>query len=353
MREFTVLSSCLLVEDIAEAARQKLIASTFLAWLFEETMESNQQMIHSRVTEKLQAFGAIQQHHQPIDVTHLSSTLMKKNFAAIRWLSRHYGVQCVLTVLPPHGSMKKEESQLLLFPITWANMDALELLRSVIASFRSNEDFETHMTGNETRRVHIYIDHSNITFSARDMTGTLINRRHLVELIEDGRTIEKRMAAESVPHRMKKDVVAAWNELGYTGSIVGRVAGQTEQNVDELIHTAMMTDAAKTYITPRKAVICTGDGNKNEGRPSNFPDTVTCLLQKGWLVELWSFEKSLNRMWLRFTDHYPEQFVIKYFDEVSRLNVICFEEKRAQIENFLLFSLVGCRGSGRKILIKV
>lgn len=60
-------------------------------------------------------------------------------------------------------------------------------------------------------------------------------------------------------------------------------------------------------------VLVTGDGNKNSDQTS-FPMVVETALTRDWNVELWSWEQSLNPIYIDIQKHFPAQMTIKYLD---------------------------------------
>ena len=147
--------------------------------------------------------------------------------------------------------------------------------------------------------VHIFWDHSNafarMQDTCDDRRGSGIEPGHrldarlsfprLFEFAAVGRTVEKAVAAGSVP----PDLVALWERLGAAGLIVdvqerGALSGK-EVGVDQALQLEMMNSVVDR-ADPAVAVLISGDGD--------FRPYADRMLKAGWGVEVLSFSKGFS-----------------------------------------------------------
>ena len=91
-----------------------------------------------------------------------------------------------------------------------------------------------------------------------------------------------------------------------TGSPAGKHRRSTrvryrEQGVDELLQDKLYQAIADVDAVPPNAtiVLATGDGNVGQYSEEGFLGCVRTALEKGWKVELYAWERGLNRSWKR------------------------------------------------------
>lgn len=74
-----------------------------------------------------------------------------------------------------------------------------------------------------------------------------------------------------------------------------------EQGVDELLQLKLHQAIADVDDVPENAtiVLATGDGNVGQFNEEGFLGCVRTALKKGWKVELYSWEGSLSKAWVR------------------------------------------------------
>ncbi|GMH83706.1 hypothetical protein TrVE_jg3389 [Triparma verrucosa] len=87
---------------------------------------------------------------------------------------------------------------------------------------------------------------------------------------------------------------------------------------EELVDTRLVAQIQATLLnvgTPQRIILMTGDGNPNGGRGVSFLSAVTAALNLGWIVEIWSWKASCNRLYKnlvgttsRFSLHYLDDF---------------------------------------------
>jgi hypothetical protein len=147
--------------------------------------------------------------------------------------------------------------------------------------------------------IHMYWDHSNLFVrmgdTCDDGKGAGIELGHrrearlsfpaLFRLAAAGRTVEKAVAAGSVPPDMQK----LWQRLGKVGLIVdlqerGASSGK-EVAVDQALEIGMLKSLLDRP-TPAIAVLLSADGG--------FRDTLDRFLSGGWGVEVLAFSKGAS-----------------------------------------------------------
>ncbi|OLL22176.1 hypothetical protein NEOLI_001399 [Neolecta irregularis DAH-3] len=181
-------------------------------------------------------------------------------------------------------------------------------------------------TGNS---LHVFIDSSNILIgflnkvkgdhglanSGRFLRRPRLDFHALLQLLSRGRDVTRKVLVASSP--LLQPIEEA-QTLGFETSILQRVTksvsisrgsksdpeqatgrkqkiSNTEQGVDELLHLKMM-ESLLDY-TPSIMVLATGDANVSE-YSSGFFKCVERALVRGWKVEVLSFKRSLNQLWL-------------------------------------------------------
>ena len=87
---------------------------------------------------------------------------------------------------------------------------------------------------------------------------------------------------------------------------------------EEIVDTALVAQIQATLLnvgTPQRIILMTGDGNPNGGRGVSFLNAVMMALDRGWIVEIWSWKASCNRLYKnlvgttsRFSLHYLDDF---------------------------------------------
>lgn len=93
-------------------------------------------------------------------------------------------------------------------------------------------------------------------------------------------------------------------------------------------------------------ILVTGDGAVNNGGTS-FPIVIERALQKGWHVQLWSWNTSLNQTFFNIQEMRLVEFTIHYLDEYRHEVTFRKENKIVYklIENEL-FKTTDCRKNG-------
>ena len=173
------------------------------------------------------------------------------------------------------------------------------------------------------KEVDAYIDVSNIMIGAKLFENdinydALINPEKIMEIIRGCRDVGRIVAAGTSPERDN----LFWNRWGETAEILHYKkithsdGSKGEQGVDELLHLPILinlTDQAQCN-KQRTIILMTGDGNNNSGH-SSFPSVVEMILEKTiWNVELWCWKRSMNTIWLTYSNKYSS-FSIHYLDD--------------------------------------
>jgi hypothetical protein len=147
--------------------------------------------------------------------------------------------------------------------------------------------------------VHIFWDNSNLfarmqeTCDDRDGGGlepghrldARINFRAMFEFARAGRTVEKAVAAGSIP----PDLKALWVRLGKVGMIVDLQERGAQSGKEIAVDEALELEMLKSVLDrdkPAVAVLVSGDGG--------FRPTLDRMLNAGWGVEVLSFSKGFS-----------------------------------------------------------
>ncbi len=101
-----------------------------------------------------------------------------------------------------------------------------------------------------------------------------------------------------------------WQQLGFST----RIARQGKEDfVDDSIH-AQIARLLLQKGDPQILVLVTGDGNSNKGY-SNFPGLVQNALDRGWIVEIYSWKNRLNYVYPTLAGANPRQMRICKLDD--------------------------------------
>ena len=154
--------------------------------------------------------------------------------------------------------------------------------------------------------VFIYWDNSNIYHEAQRLAEELegtpgarylvrIHLENLLRLAHAGRSVERAVAAGSIPPELRQ----LWNRMENHDIEVklfdrgGR--GQGEQEVpDSWLQLCMLEDGLDYNGNPGVVVLLTGDG-AGYSQGQGFHSTLERLHRRGWLVEVLSWRHSCNR----------------------------------------------------------
>ncbi|MDR2050158.1 MAG: NYN domain-containing protein [Deltaproteobacteria bacterium] len=166
--------------------------------------------------------------------------------------------------------------------------------------------------------IHVVWDNSNIWLwascnlceSKEGKAARYALRLHfsnLHDLVTKGRPIVTRKLAGSVPPECDN----LWEnakKLGYDTSLLARVPstdGMQEQAVDELLHLSI-ANAVLDNEPPQTLVLLTGDG-KITPTGTSFPMQVMRAVKKGWDIEVYAWDKTVNKDFLDIQAQYPKQ----------------------------------------------
>lgn len=185
--------------------------------------------------------------------------------------------------------------------------------------------------------THIFVDSSNIYLGFQDLLQKLhptcypshSHRKprmdlHILDtILERGRHSIRKSLVASSPLLQNWDAAVTRD---YQLNILERVSSQDkpnqskEQGVDELLHLQMMESILDHE--PGTMVLASGDANVAQFS-SGFYQVVLRALSRGWTVEVFGFDKSLNRLWLNGTlkreykGRYRVIFLDDYIDELE------------------------------------
>jgi hypothetical protein len=174
---------------------------------------------------------------------------------------------------------------------------------------------------------HLFWDNSNIwggalaTKNEKEPTipgaALRIHIGNVLRFSTSGKTVKSKTMGGSVPPECE-DLWKKAKQLGINVDLLVRVdsegTGQTkEQAVDEILH-LKIANALLDYDTPQNLILLTGDGNKSDFDTS-FSDQVKRALRKGWTVDLYSWQSTLNkRKYLKIAADNQKNFHIHILD---------------------------------------
>lgn len=151
--------------------------------------------------------------------------------------------------------------------------------------------------------IHVFVDNSNV--------GRGVDIVQLVKRIEKGRRCSTRFVAGSGEQNGSAE--NAWKSLGY----MTRWAREgPEDMVDDTLHARICFDLLTHEPTTRHGrtlVLVTGDGNDHHGA-NNFPFCVQSALNKGWVVEMYSWRNRCARIY-----HNWQELKLFYLDDLDVL----------------------------------
>ncbi len=149
--------------------------------------------------------------------------------------------------------------------------------------------------------VHIIWDNSNIWIGGKDaceksepaatLSAFRIHFENLYKLVLNGRTVGQSYLGGSVPPEAQE----LWRfarHLGCDVTLLRRVDSGKEQGVDEILH-LKISNLLLDHDEPQTIAILSGNGATSEFA-SSFPGQVERALKRGWNVEIYSWEDSMN-----------------------------------------------------------
>lgn len=120
-------------------------------------------------------------------------------------------------------------------------------------------------------------------------------------------------------HAHKSSVASVTSESEPSSGANGGRIRYREQGVDELLQLKLHQAIADADQVPQNAtiILATGDGNVGQFNEDGFIGCVRTALKKGWKVELYAWEGSLSKAWMRefggndrFVIHALDRFVM-------------------------------------------
>jgi hypothetical protein len=108
-----------------------------------------------------------------------------------------------------------------------------------------------------------------------------------------------------------------WEAAGYRVKICSR---DVDTNAEDLVDTFLHAQALNCVMSRDKEpagentlVLCTGDGNRNEGY-SSFYDVARNTAERGWRVEVWSWSWALSSRFKALAREYPTRISCSMLD---------------------------------------
>ena len=149
--------------------------------------------------------------------------------------------------------------------------------------------------------VHMIWDNSNIWLSGKDTCERIepgvttyafrIDFQNLYTLVLNGREAGFRYFGGSVP----PEAESLWHfvrNLGCETNLLRRIESGKEQAVDEILH-LKMADLLLDVNPPETIALLSGNGHTSEFQ-SSFPSHVERALERGWQIEVYSWESGMN-----------------------------------------------------------
>eukprot|EP00937_MAST-01D_sp_MAST-1D-sp2_P007287 g7287.t1 len=156
----------------------------------------------------------------------------------------------------------------------WVEDEAARLNKADAAA-RSESAAMAAAAMSRPRKLHVFIDDSNISLGAK-RNGRAMDVARLVARIHRDRQVVERHIAGSGPG--KHEYWAQWRRAGYRVHQDPRCG--KEAFVDDVLGAQLATTVNRDYGESRIIALATGDGNDNSGRAS-FPEHVQNALKRG------------------------------------------------------------------------
>jgi len=178
-------------------------------------------------------------------------------------------------------------------------------------------EFEAETRKHFEQEVHVFVDYSNISISARGSSGTgFLSPLALKDRVVNERTSLTLKVVGSVgTNSQAEHCRREWGAAGFQHHFVVRQAGQGERelSIDEKIVGEAYQELAKDFSRQQTLIILTGDGAENHGWGS-FKSVVQRAMLKGWKVELWCWSSSVSNVYRKFAQVYPGNFNLYQLD---------------------------------------
>lgn len=160
--------------------------------------------------------------------------------------------------------------------------------------------------------VHLFVDHSNVAVDAKNATGKELNVRRLVHCVERRRDAKERVVVGSDELERTR---AQWRNLDYF--VLTEKGSGKEQLVDNALHAHLMRTAGKTFEPGRVLALVTGDGGPNHGS-TTFPECISAALQNDWHIELYSWGRKLNQVYVDMAEQHASHVSIHRLEEIYK-----------------------------------
>lgn len=185
-------------------------------------------------------------------------------------------------------------------------------------------------------RVYLFVDNSNVVIGASN-AGGVIDIAQMTDRLVRGRTCCVKVVAGSMPP-VGANIWEQYAELGYhvrlgvRGSVPGECNVKKEVFVDDALHASIskiLLDSDVVRHSRRTIILCTGDGNDNEGA-NNFPFLVHAALEHGFSVEVYAWRASCSTKYVQLAAQ-RDKCSLAFFDDIINLKKKNYnKEKRVQ-----------------------
>ena len=225
---------------------------------------------------------------------------------------------------------KQSHRRTLSFDNNVLNKDTNEISESVkVTNYNVIQNNPAVINGKYLTDLVVVVDNSNIFIGAQECSTFLypnerkrnirIKIQQLVKVFQRGRTVSRAFVQGSSPPTTEQ-VWEVYRHLGYCVDVEDR-RGKDEQRVDEGLHLHIYK--ALFEMSPRTLVIASGDGNKGKSECStSLPGCAKAAIERGWKVEIHSWQHSTSMEWIKLSKKYPKLLSICYLDRF--LNHITF-----------------------------
>ena len=202
---------------------------------------------------------------------------------------------------------------------------AIQRLREIM---NDPATFEASLQLQKNEKVHIFVDHSNVSMGAqfvpdgqgytRDLS-TRVSARRVHDLVNFERTPCQQVCFGSVAQGRPSQSLtfAYWRDQGYKTHIAERSSKGKEQFVDEGLIAHMLHSVIQHQGQGRTLALVSGDGNNNgDAEGPSFLTVVRQAINSGWKVEIWAWRATCSRNYLRLANEMAEQsnFSLHYLD---------------------------------------
>lgn len=212
-----------------------------------------------------------------------------------------------------------------------ARLVAEHRLREVLAD---PAIFEAQVQLQKNEKVHIFVDHSNISMGGQSVPNgtaftrdlkTRVSAKRIHNFVLYERTACQQVCFGSVaPGRPTQHATFAyWRAQGYKTHVAERSSSGKEQFVDHGLIAEMLHSVINHQGEGRTLILVSGDGNDNgDANGPSFHTVVRQAIRSGWKVEVWSWRANCSRRYRQLASemadnpHFSLNYLDNYRDEL-------------------------------------